>query len=247
MIYDGRNGGTVEVLDNALIIRRKGVTGFLTQGLKGEKRIPFSSITSVQFKEPGVTTGYIQFGIIGGNESRGGVFNATTDENTVLFLAKALDEFRQLRDTVESKIGRPAQATYDSATTIVSFSEELTRIADLRDRGVLTEEEFAEEKARLQTQRNSDASSASSKPDTYKLPAIDAKPEAFAQTAEIQKSTVGKKLGMGCLIIIGVLVGLMVLSAIVDSETDGKSGGSDENAHVSEPSKKIILSRTNIA
>lgn len=236
MIYDGRNGGTVEVLDNVLIIRRKGITGFLTQGLKGEKRIPFSSITSVQFKEPGITTGYIQFGIMGGMESRGGVFDATTDENTVLFLAKALKEFRQLRDIVDSRIGRPAQATPAPAASSVSFSEELTRLADLRDRGVLTEDEFAEEKARLQSQRNSKATPALSKPGTFTLPPRAAKAEAVGRMVETPKSTVGRKLGMGCLIIIGVLVGLMIVGAIVSPEKGGGSGGRSETATVEKKS-----------
>lgn len=225
MIYDGRNGGTVEVLDNVLIIRRKGVGSFLTQGLKGEKRIPFSSITSVQFKEPGVTTGYIQFGIMGGVESRGGVFNATTDENTVLFLAKALEEFRQLRNLVESRIGRPVTATPQPAASSVSFAEELTRLADLRDRGVLTEEEFAEEKVRLQNQRSSTGAPTLSKPDKYVLHPRTTKSEADAELVETPKSTAGKKLGIGCLIVVGILVGLIALGAIVSPQ---KGDGSEK-------------------
>ena len=78
------------VTKNLLVIRRKGLGSFLTQGLKGEKRISYSSIRSVQFKEAGFTTGYIQFGIAGGIENRGGVWDATTDENTVLFTKEAM-------------------------------------------------------------------------------------------------------------------------------------------------------------
>ena len=90
MLFNGLNGGTVELLDNVLVIRRKGFGSFLTQGMKGEKRIPYSSITSVQFKEAGFTTGYIQFGIAGGIESRGGVWDATTDKKILSFSRRRL-------------------------------------------------------------------------------------------------------------------------------------------------------------
>lgn len=231
MIYDGRNGGTVEVLDNVLIIRRKGVTGFLTQGLKGEKRIPFSSITSVQFKEPGLTTGYIQFGIMGGIESRGGVFDATTDENTVLFLAKALPQFRELRDIVESRIGRPAQSAPAPAAPTVSFSEELTRLADLRDRGVLSEEEFAEEKARLQSQRTAATPTpAPTKPDTYTLPPRKAEKPAPVDVVEKPKSGFSKILRNGCLVLVGLFVLLVIIGIAAGPSKNDATNNSAENA-----------------
>ena len=45
-----------------------GVFGFVTQGLSGEKSIPFDSIQAVQFKESGVfTVGFLQFTIMGGS------------------------------------------------------------------------------------------------------------------------------------------------------------------------------------
>lgn len=153
MIFNGFNGGTVELLDDLLVIRRQGLRSALNHGLKGEKRIPYSSITSVQFKEPGMTTGYIQFGIAGGVESRGGVMAATQDENTVLFTAKAKDDFRRLRDLVErrssdARNGTRIPAAFTSVP-IVNVGEELTRLADLRDRGVLTDGEFEAQKIRL--------------------------------------------------------------------------------------------------
>jgi len=49
MHFDGLNG-QIEVLEDRIVISRKGVFGFLTQGLKGDKTIPFASITAVQFK-----------------------------------------------------------------------------------------------------------------------------------------------------------------------------------------------------
>jgi hypothetical protein len=220
MIFDGYNGGTVEVLNNVIIIRRQGVASLLTQGLKGEKRIPLSSITSVQFKEPGLTTGYIQFGVMGGVEGRGGVFNATTDENTVLFVKKALNEFRQLRDVVESRIGRSGEIAPSNAASKVNFTEELGRLADLRDRGVLTEEEFTEEKARLQRQRDTveaplpEASAGSS----FRLNAVQA--ATMSEHTEPPKKSVSRKAGIGCLVVLGIFIALSILGTMVGTETN---------------------------
>src|SRR5438309_1063922 len=79
----GRNG-QLEVTSNAVVIRRAGVMGFMSHPTKGEKSIPLESITAIQLKKPGLTAGYIQFSIAGGLEARGGVFDATRDENTIL-------------------------------------------------------------------------------------------------------------------------------------------------------------------
>lgn len=77
--------GQIAVYEDRIIIERRGVLGFMTQGLAGTKTIPMDSIMSVQFKKGNMlTNGFIQFGILGGREGRGGVFNATQDENTVM-------------------------------------------------------------------------------------------------------------------------------------------------------------------
>jgi hypothetical protein len=73
----------IEIFEDKLVIQRKGALAFLAHGLSGEKSIPFSSITAVQFKKAGFTNGYIQLSVAGGVES--GVWDATTDENTVMF------------------------------------------------------------------------------------------------------------------------------------------------------------------
>ena len=145
--YNGRVNGSVELTETHVIIRRKGVRAFLTQGLKGEKRIPFTSITSVQFKAAGLTNGYIQFGVLGGIESKGGIFSATSDENTVMFTKRVGDQFAQLRDSVErlSSIARGGDREAEKPNALA----ELAQLADLKERGFLTEAEFAEQKARL--------------------------------------------------------------------------------------------------
>src|SRR5260221_6237327 len=84
---DGYNG-QIEVSDTVLRIGRSGLVSLLTQGLKGDKEILLSEITSVQFKPAGIlTNGYIQFAFRGGQEALGGLFQAGGNENSVMFTA----------------------------------------------------------------------------------------------------------------------------------------------------------------
>lgn len=149
VIYDGQNGGTVELLDDVLVIRRKGLTSLLNHGLKGDKRIPYESITSVQFKEAGFTTGYIQFGVAGGKESRAGVSAAVKDENTVLFIKKTAPTFRELRDLVEQRSIAARRGPIPAASSSNGIADELKALAELRSVGILTEDEFQQQKTKM--------------------------------------------------------------------------------------------------
>ena len=45
--------------------------------------------------------GYIQFSVKGGNESRGGLFAAGSDENSVIFQKRHEPEFMKLKEIVK--------------------------------------------------------------------------------------------------------------------------------------------------
>lgn len=144
MYFKGHNG-QIETFEDRIVISRKGALGFLTQGIKGDKAIPFSSITAVQFKDAGFLNGYIQFTVKGGIESRSGVGAAGSDENTVMFRqGKQAEEFSRLRALVETKI-MSAKANNGP----VSAADELEKFAALRDRGIITVEEFQQKKRAL--------------------------------------------------------------------------------------------------
>ena len=137
--------GQIELYANKICIRRKGVLGFLTQGLKGDKNIMISTITSIQFKKAGMlTNGYIQFAFMGGQEAKGGIFQGTQDENTVMFNKKQQPLFEQIRDAVENRI-----QFANTPISTNSDADELSKLADLRDKGILTEEEFQQKKKQI--------------------------------------------------------------------------------------------------
>jgi len=141
-IIEGTNG-SVEVLRDSLIIRRKGFANVLTQGVQGEKTIPLANITAVQFKEAGRwMAGLIQFTLMGGREFPGGLMEATKDENAVLFDKEQQSQFEILRDFVRENMGRHGALRSDGA-------DELAKLADLVEKGFLTREEFDSRKAAI--------------------------------------------------------------------------------------------------
>lgn len=139
-------GKTIITCDNDKItITRKGSLNFMNQGIKGAKTIPLKSVTSIQIKRPGMTNGYIQFGVLGGLESRAGVFNATQDENTVMFSKKYYDDMLNLKENIESIIF--SKSSDDHAVS--SVADELLKLKQLLDADVLTKDEFEQQKIKL--------------------------------------------------------------------------------------------------
>jgi len=136
--------GQIEVYDDMIKICRRGVLSFLTQGLKGDKDILISSITSVQFKGAGLTNGYIQFAFMGGQEAKRGLFQAPNDENTVMFNYKQEEAFEEVKRLI-GEGGRQAVAPAQSQDP----SEQIEKLAALRDKGLITDEEFAAGKKKI--------------------------------------------------------------------------------------------------
>ncbi|MDP9412790.1 MAG: SHOCT domain-containing protein [Pseudomonadota bacterium] len=148
-----RPGDVVEGLRAQIELREEGITirrdtegrNLILHGLKGEKRIPYRSITAVQLRVPGeLTSGYIQLSILGGTESARGIFDATTDENSVLFLPEQTPRMVALRDFIEQRISGAS-----AGPAVSSTADELTKLADLRDRGAIDAQEFEAAKAAL--------------------------------------------------------------------------------------------------
>ena len=140
---------TLVVYEDKVTITPKGVLGLMTKGLKGTKTIPFVSITGIQFKEAGaVFSGYIQFTIPGGNESKGGVFAAANDENTFMFAEKKNNESAvKIKQYIESAVLKLRTPQAHEPNT--NISEELMKLAKLKEQGVLSEEEFVSAKRKL--------------------------------------------------------------------------------------------------
>jgi hypothetical protein len=139
-------GEVLQVFDDKITITPKGVLGFLAKGLKGTKTIPIASITAIQFRKAGLVNGYLQFTIPGGDESRGGALAAASDENTFMFSGPN-EGAVEIMEFIEARMKTLRQG--DASFSGGGVAAELQRLADLKTKGMLSEEEFAAAKKRL--------------------------------------------------------------------------------------------------
>lgn len=144
MTVSGVNG-QIDLLRNKIRIKRVGFLALMGHGLKGDKDILLSQISSIQFRAPGMmTNGYIQFAFVGGREAKGGILEATKDENTVMFKSSQFQIFQRLKSAIEEQMN--AGPYIPSA---ISPLDELEKLGTLRDKGIVTEEEFQAKKRQL--------------------------------------------------------------------------------------------------
>lgn len=146
MEAEGHNG-QLELTSSVVRIKRKGVLAFLTQGLKGDKEILISQISSIQFRKANAFVhGYIQFAFVGGQEAKGGLFQGTQDENTVMFRVSQQPAFETFRDALRGRIAASRSGPKQSSA---SGLEELEKLASLREKGIVSEEEFQRKKKQI--------------------------------------------------------------------------------------------------
>jgi hypothetical protein len=137
--------GTVVFDGQWVTITRGGFYGTMTVG-KGEKRIPVSSITAVQWNAPSaLMNGFIQFTVAGGSEVRSKhgrqTRDALRDENSVVVKKKQVPDFLALRAAVESAI-TPGPVVPAAAAASAGGADEVTRLVELHAAGHLSDEEF---------------------------------------------------------------------------------------------------------
>lgn len=149
--FKGYNG-QIYVYEDHLVIERKGFLATAAAGFAGSKTIPFSAIQSVQFKDAGaMVNGYIQFAVLGGVEKRGGITNAVSDENSVVFTRKMQDGADRVRNYVEKAILNRENAPVERSAPAEapSVADEIKKFKDLLDMGAITQEEFDAKKKQL--------------------------------------------------------------------------------------------------
>ncbi len=87
--------------------------------------------------------GSIQFSIQGAVEWHGHV---AQDENAVIFEKTEAAQFKALKDFIDEAMAR---ADAPAAAAPVSVADELAKLADQKSQGILNDEEFSAQKARL--------------------------------------------------------------------------------------------------
>lgn len=141
-------GGDLELLKNKIRIKRKGGMAFLLHGIKGDKEIFLNQISSIQLKKAGFAfNGYIQFAFLGGREAKGGLFQATSDENTIMFTKDNQQDFIEIKNAIEEQIFQFQNQNKNDKTSV--GINDLEKLAKLRGEGIITEEEFQAKKRQI--------------------------------------------------------------------------------------------------
>ena len=133
----------VEVTHGAIKVTQKGALNMINRGLVGTKTFSINRLSGIQLKDPGMTTGYLQFILIGSGEGKGGVFNAVKDENTITFGKKEKNLAHELKEYVDYMIENP------QSQSVHSELDDLHKLKALLDEGVITEEEFKTKKKQI--------------------------------------------------------------------------------------------------
>ena len=159
--------GEITVDADWVTISRKNFRSKMSHGFDGDKRIPMSSITAVQFKSVGKygsvlgrlnkspesaigpATGFIQFAVLGSQESKRGLLAAQYDENSIMFNNVGEPDFVKIRDFVESRIIELRSPNPTMVTQEIDIADQLLKLSKLIEQGILTQDEFESQKAKL--------------------------------------------------------------------------------------------------
>lgn len=136
---------TLIILKRKIIIAPKGL---MTKGtFKGNKEIPIKNITAIEFKSPGsLTSGFLQFSIHGEMGHKGGGLSVAYDENTVMFQKPEEGNFYKAKELIESLMEELENSQNSNG---ISHADELKKFAELKDSGVISEEEYEKKKKQI--------------------------------------------------------------------------------------------------
>jgi hypothetical protein len=139
----------LELAVDKIIIRRRGVINALTAGVNGERTILISSLTAIQMKPGGLfSAGYILFSYAGSKPYSGGVFAATEDPDAFFFAQGLNEEVAAFKAKVE-KIMRNSKQAPLSSNSSGTLADELRKLGELKQQGLLSQEEFNTAKKKL--------------------------------------------------------------------------------------------------
>ena len=142
---EGRVSTTLLVYEDRVMIKR-GMMGRMATGGPSEKTLLYSNLTGVEYKKPGLLSGYLNFNGPGLQKSSGTV-NSQKNENSIVFATKG-SEWKEIADYITSRIAIASQGGQTIIQT-QSAADELIKFKKLLDEGIISEEEFEEQKKKL--------------------------------------------------------------------------------------------------
>lgn len=144
----GRNGN-IDLYANRLIINNKLFT-HRRKHVTGDLEIYLDSLRQIRFKDAQkMTWGYMQIETSQNKDelSKATLFFSPTDPYTINFSRKQQAEFNELKRKIDELRNEKQQTS--KQTSSISVADELTKLVELKEKGILSLEEFESQKARL--------------------------------------------------------------------------------------------------
>ena len=118
----------------------------MAYGFRETKEILIRKMTSIEYKDAGsVLNGHILFLYRGGRDVKTSVFgenSVTSNENAVIFDRDNQAAFDTLRRMLDDKMNQYNSSQQAVMQTGPSYLDELKKLAELRDAGIITSDEF---------------------------------------------------------------------------------------------------------
>ncbi len=143
----GVNGTVSIAADGVIKITRSGFAAKASHPGKSGVDISITDVVRVEMKQANAAqNGWIYFETEADKNS-GKPFDWFYNDNSVVFTFFKSKEFEAIRAHVDSVIlNRGARASESNVTNV---ADEIKKLADLRDQGILTETEFSDQKKKL--------------------------------------------------------------------------------------------------
>lgn len=150
--------GTLFADEEKIMIRKKNFDGFQT-AIMGNRAIFYSDISSIEFKKSGLIGGYMKFILAGTDERKRtgfgyGITKNFKDQNSLALIPgtnkKAIEIYNFILKKMEDA-RRNANVVINNSnnTNELNYLEELEKLADLKEKGILSEEEFNSKKQQI--------------------------------------------------------------------------------------------------
>ena len=138
----------ISLFKDVVRMERTGLRNVLSGDSRIEKDILISQIVSIRFKRAGLlSNGYIEFIRLPYHQRRDKDVEDETEDIIFSFRPGQQKAFEAFRDMLEAKMSRsPATRGLTPASTDL---DQLEKLASLRDKGIITDEEFSLKKKQL--------------------------------------------------------------------------------------------------
>lgn len=134
--------GQIEVYADRVILKRQGAWATFTTGFAGDKTIFIKQISGIEVRNAGgFIRGHIKILFLGGQDASNNIFsdNFEPSQNTIYFNINQQKSFEEIKALIEKLIAE----TDNSGSKVSGIGiNDLEKLAELKQKGIITEEEF---------------------------------------------------------------------------------------------------------